>query len=64
MLCPRLSVASENNGLRICSGVCLCAGLVDVDVQTKTRQAQLAAKELLATEVEGKGQAETDEKEV
>ena len=56
--------ASENNGLRICSGVCLCAGLVDVDVQTKTRQAQLAAKELLATEVEGKGQAETDEKEV
>ena len=39
-------------------------GLVDVDVQTKTRQAQLAAKELLATEVEGKGQAETAEKEV
>ena len=39
-------------------------GLVDVDVQTKTRQAQLAAKELLATEVEGKGEAETDEKEV
>jgi hypothetical protein len=64
MLCPRLSVASENNGLRMRSGACLCAGLVDVDVQTKTRQAQLAAKELLATEVEGKGQAETDEKEV